>query len=197
MQIADARIARDADVSTELKGVGPFRPGKIVDEIVHGKLEIVAIDESLIETNECIPWLVGVAKNSETLAGESPAEVVDDGGTEHGGVTESEALAVVVENLFGNASRHEGLLRIVQVLQRTAPEQAVLARSIEMVVELDDECVVVEAHRVAEAVRGIIQAVARREIVCHQVAKGLVEIIQHDGTGPDPLRVKTCDVLRA
>jgi hypothetical protein len=48
MEIAGARIARQAEAASELEGVRPFRPGKIIREIVDRKLEVLAVGDALV-----------------------------------------------------------------------------------------------------------------------------------------------------
>ena len=77
MFVADARIAGEAGVATELQRVPAFGPGKVVSEIVNRSLRIVAVNDALIEAIENIPLLVGISQYAGALASEAPMKAVD------------------------------------------------------------------------------------------------------------------------
>src|ERR1700674_1200352 len=108
MQITDARITRDADVAAELQSMRALGPRKIIREVVDGQSQVLAVGESLIETDERIPGPVGIAYNAIALAGESVVKAVDQPRTDNAGVADGKAFAVIVNYRFGNSSGQEG-----------------------------------------------------------------------------------------
>src|SRR4029077_7205623 len=77
MRIAHARVAGDSQVSAKLERVPALRPGEIIRQVVDRELEILAVGDSLIETDEGVPGLVGVTQNAVTGASKAVMEVVD------------------------------------------------------------------------------------------------------------------------
>src|SRR4030088_954959 len=194
MQVAGARIAREAEVSAELEGMRALRPGEVIHQVVNWNSKILAIGESLVEADERVPLLIGVTHDAEALAGESVAEVVHHGSAEHGGVTDCETPAVIGHDRFGSGSAQEWLGRVIDVLQVATPEQSVLAGGVEVIVESGNEGGVIQLDRSAEAVAGIVQAVTNGKVVGDQVSESLIEVVEHDGIGSGAGRIDAGDI---
>ncbi len=197
VQITHPRIAGHADVAANLQTVSSLGPGKIVGEIVNRKLKILAIGDALIETDEGIPGLIGVAQDSVACPRESVMKAVDGAGTDHVGVADGEPLAVVINHGFRRCAWEEGFAQVVPVLKVPAEEQSVLAGGVEVIVEACHDGVVRGTDGRAEAVARVIQAIAHGEIIGYEVAEVLIEVRLHDGTRPDAIRIHVRDVLRA
>src|SRR5246127_322610 len=99
MQVAGARISGDFNRGSKLERVGPLGPGKVIDKIVQRQLEIVAEVNSLIQTQERVPLLVGVAYDAKALASESPMKGVGHGRTENGDISQGKPFAMVDNSL--------------------------------------------------------------------------------------------------
>ena len=111
---------------------------------------------------------------------------------------------MVGDNRFGRGTGQEWLGGVVDVLQVAAKEQGVFARAVKVIVEPGDERVVIEFDGSAEAVAGIVIAVAHGKIIRDQIGESVVEISQHVriGAGHDPgigqrrHRIHSRDLLR-
>ena len=171
-----------------------FGPREIIVQIVDRCLETVAVGETLIETEESVPFLVGVAKDARTLTGKSPTERIGEGVAQNRCVAHGKTLAVVRQSLYGCRSRQEGGLRVVQILQVSAPEDGVLPVRTQLVIDFRDEGVVIQLHRRAETEAGIIKPVSHRAVVGLKRPIGRVEVAEHGRIGPQPQRINIRDL---
>jgi len=130
-------VKRTAPIDTE---------GKVVEEIVHGRLRIVAVGDALIQPIEDIPFLVRISQDARALAGEAPVKGIHHAGCQNRGVTDHETLAVIRKGLFRGRAGQKRRLRIIHILQRASPEQTMLAIARQVVVHSCDEGVVIEAE---------------------------------------------------
>lgn len=197
VQVAHAWVASDAKVASELEGVGALRPGEVVGEVVDGELKVLTVGQSLIEADESIPGLIGVAEDAITGACKAIVEAVYGIGPDHRGVADGEAFAVIIDDGFRRRARKEGFAEIVDVLQISAPEQGLFSGRVKMEVQPGDEGVIGRTHRSAKAVAGIVEAVADGEIVGRKITECLVEIVAHHRTRSDSSGIEAGDVLWA
>src|ERR1700716_1067161 len=100
----------------------PLRQGEIIEKVVHCYLRVVAVNNTLVQTVEDVPFLIAVPHKAGALAGESPGGRVHHGRAENGCVSQGEAFTVVRQSLLGRGSWQERGLRIRHILQVTAPE---------------------------------------------------------------------------
>src|ERR1700692_250920 len=147
-------------------------------QVVQPYLEIVAIDNSLIKPQECVPRLVGIADDAKALARVSPEKRISDICVEHGGVTESKPFAVVDVSLFRSIAWQEWGARVAQILERATPEQQMPAVRRETIIKAGDEDIVVQACGCAKNESSIIEPVPCGKIVGYGATgtKRLVEI---------------------
>src|ERR1700719_3636032 len=95
-----AGIASQTDDTTKLEGVGPLGPRQIILQVVQPYLEIVAIDNSLIKPQECVPRPTPIADHAKALARVSPEKRISDICVYHGGVTQLKPFALRYVSLF-------------------------------------------------------------------------------------------------
>src|SRR2546428_10146451 len=87
-----------------------FGPGEIIEQILNGRLQVVAVCEALIKIVEHVPLLVRVPHETSALASESPMEGINHCRAENGGVSHNKSLSVVFHNLHRPCPQEEGLL---------------------------------------------------------------------------------------
>src|SRR5579859_5960042 len=114
MQVTDSRITREPSVGPELQRVRPLDPRKIVQQIVDRHLQIVAVGETFIQTEELVPRLVRVADDPRALPRESPMKRIDRGRIQHRRISYDESLlwsASVCSGAFPGRNGACGLLK--------------------------------------------------------------------------------------
>src|SRR5260370_35287112 len=99
-----------------------FGPGNVVQQVVNAYLKVVAVGNSLIQSEERVPWLVGIPYDSITLPGVSPAKRIGQRIGQDRRVTKCESLAVIDGGSLWHISRQKWRARVPQILQRAAPE---------------------------------------------------------------------------
>ena len=175
-------------------------PGEIVQQIVCGRLRVVAVGEAWREIVERVPLLgVGVPHETNALASESPMERINNCRAENRGVSHNKSFAVVYEGLLGRRPRQEGFLWVEYVLQSAAPKQSVLAISSKVVVEAGNEDVVIESDGCAETEAHVVKAIAYGDVVTTESRVGLLEVGVHVIPGRQTKcseRIERCNIIR-
>src|SRR2546428_4848628 len=156
-----------------------FGPGEIIEQILNGRLQVVAVCEALIKIVEHVPLLVRVPHETSALASESPMEGINHCGAENGGVSHNKSFAVVFHSLHRRCPRQEGLLWVEYILQSAAPKQSVLAIRGDVVIEAGDESVVIEPDGSAETKAHVVKAIAHKAVVAAQSRVSLLEEAVH------------------
>ena len=90
-------------VRAELKGVPPFGPGNIIDEVVYGNIgeNCAGNSDRIVQAAETIEILIVEASISQALADEGVTEIVDQIVTDNPGISARNALAIVGEDVIG------------------------------------------------------------------------------------------------
>src|SRR5467141_199002 len=140
-------------------------PGEIIQQVMRAHLEVVAIGETLIQSQKCVPWLVRIAQDPNALPGESPTEGIGKSGAQDSCVANGKSFTVVDIGLLGSIARQEGGTRIANILQVASPKDEVLAVGAEAVIRTSDENIVVQAGRRAENETGVVQTVTGEKVV--------------------------------
>src|SRR4029077_7783492 len=123
----------------ELEAVGSLGPRNVIQEIMQRHLETVAEDDSLIQSQEFMPLLVGVASEPETLPCKSPMEGIGQGRAEDRNIAKGKPFAVIHDGLFRRSARQERCSLIAEILQRAAPKKSVFAVRGELVIQACNE----------------------------------------------------------
>src|ERR1700686_1872073 len=139
VQITRAGIGSQADDAAKLEGMRLPCPGQIILQVVQTYLEIVAINEALIEPQEGVPRLVGIADDAKTLPRESPEKRIGEIVAEHSGIAESKAFAVVDVRLLRRIAGQKWSAWVAQILERSTPEQQVPAVRGETIIKAGEE----------------------------------------------------------
>src|SRR5208283_248370 len=119
-------IAQEGKLQSDLPGVASVYPGNIVREIVHRTLERGRARDALIEGQEVIPLLGGIADCAEALANEAVAETVDERRSNHRGIADNDSLVVIHGVLFRRSTRQERGLGRAFIGKSAAYRQALL-----------------------------------------------------------------------
>src|SRR5215470_2574243 len=104
----------------------------------------MAVIDALIQSIKHIPLLLSVSDETGALSRKTPMEIVYDIWAQQRGVSEHETLAVIFDCLFRRRSGQERRAGVEQILQRSSPENRVLAIGGKVIVDASDKRVVVE-----------------------------------------------------
>src|SRR4029077_14741283 len=115
VQKAYPGIPGNAHIAPELQRVRAFSPGDIIDEVVHRHLETVAVGDALIESQKGVERFIGVSRDTQALARESPAESICQAIAQNPRISDGESFAVVQDGLLRGSPWKERFLRIAQI----------------------------------------------------------------------------------
>src|SRR5216684_4769221 len=122
-------------------------------------LETMAIGDSLVEPEESIPRLIGIADECSALASKSPMKSICQGVAQYRRISNREPLAVIQDSLLWGSTREKRRLRIAEILKGAAPEQNLLSVGGKVVVHAGDDRVVVQTDWRGKAVSGVVHSV--------------------------------------